>query len=411
MPFRPHVVGAVFRRNFFSYFSNPAGYVFITLFVFVSSWVAFWQPVFFTNNLANLATLNDWMPYLLLFFIPAITMSIWAEERRQGTDELLLTLPAHDVEVVLGKYLAALGIYTVALLFTLTHVAILSWLGEPDLGVMFATYLGYWLMGAMLIAVGMVASLLSSNVTVAFILGALFAAVPVFAGLLGSWAGPALRRQIEDLSVPAQFHDFGTGVVPLSGVFYFLSLTVGLLYLNMVLLGRRHWAGGEQSRGDGRTRWSASWRSPSPWPASTSSSAGPASGPTSSAERLNTPLERVDRADQADPRRSAGLHPGVLQPRGPARIRRDQGQPARPAQGVRRAGGRPDPPEPRRDRALFARGARRREAVRDRAPPRPDHRRGAAGLVRDLPRAWPSPRAWRRSSSPSSTAACPSSTS
>jgi len=254
LPFRPYVVGAVFKRNFSSYFSNPAGYVFITLFVFVSSWVAFWQPVFFTNNLANLAPLNDWMPYLLLFFIPAITMSIWAEERRQGTDELLFTLPAYDVEIVLGKYLAALGIYTVALLFTLTHVAILSWLGSPDLGVMFATYVGYWLMGAMLLAVGMVASLMSSNATVAFILGALFAAVPVFAGLLGSWAGPVLRRQIEDLSIPSQFHDFGTGVVPMAGVFYFLSLTVGLLYLNMVLIGRRHWAGGEQSS----TRWAHS---------------------------------------------------------------------------------------------------------------------------------------------------------
>ena len=250
----------MFKRNFLSYFSNPAGYVFITLFVLVSSWVAFWQPIFFTNNLANLDTLNDWMPYLLLFFIPAITMSIWAEERRQGTDELLFTLPAHDLDVVLGKYLAALGIYTVALAFSLSHVVILRWLGEPDLGVMFATYLGYWLMGAMLIAVGMVASLLSSNVTVAFILGALFSAVPVFLGLLGSPSATALRRQFEDLSVPSQFHDFGTGVVPLSGVLLFLSLAVGMLYVNMVLLGRRHWAGGEQSRTAGRMRWSASRR-------------------------------------------------------------------------------------------------------------------------------------------------------
>jgi ABC-2 type transport system permease protein len=244
---RPHVIRAVFQRNFQSYFSNPAGYVFITLFVLVSSGVAFYRPVFFTNNLANLATLNDLMPYLLLFFIPAITMNIWAEERKQGTDELLFTLPAHDLEIVLGKYLAALGIYTVALFFSLSHVVILFTLGRPDLGVMFATYLGYWLMGAMLISVGMVASLLSSNATVAFILGAVFSVVPVFLGLLSSPLGPTLHRQLEELSVPAQFHDFGTGVIPLAGVIYFLSLTVGMLYINMVLVGRRHWAGGALS--------------------------------------------------------------------------------------------------------------------------------------------------------------------
>ena len=247
-PIRPHVVGAILERNFLSYFSNPAGYVFITLFVLVGAWAAFWRPEFFANNLANLGTLNQWMPYLLLFFVPAITMSAWAEERRQGTDELLLTLPANDFEVVLGKYLAALGIYTVALLFSLTHVAVLAWLGRPDLGIMFSTYLGYWLMGAMMIAIGLVASLVSSNVTVAFILGALFCAIPVFAGLIGSPFNPGTRTAIEDLSIPAQFRDFGEGKIPASGVFYFLSLAAAMLFLNMILLGRRHWAGGERSR-------------------------------------------------------------------------------------------------------------------------------------------------------------------
>ena len=246
-PFRPHVIQAVFKRNFFSYFNNPAGYVFITLFVLVCSLLAFWQDTFFTNNLANLDQLDRYMPYVLLLFIPAVTMSLWADERRQGTDELLLTLPAHDLDVVLGKYLAALGIYSVALGFSLSNVFILRLLGSPDLGVLFASYFGYWVMGALLLAIGMIASLLSSNVTVAFILGALFCAVPIFLGRLGDPMTSTWRRQLESWSIPAQFQDFGTGVVSLSGVFYFVALAVAMLYLNMVLLGRRHWAGGEAS--------------------------------------------------------------------------------------------------------------------------------------------------------------------
>jgi ABC-2 type transport system permease protein len=248
-PVRWYVIKAVFDRNFQAYFSNPAGYVFITLFVLVGAWAAFWRPEFFANNQANLATLSDWMPYLLLFFIPAITMSAWSDERRQGTDELLLTLPARDVEVVLGKYLAALGIFTVALLFSLTHVVILRYLGEPDYGIVASTFFGYWLMGVLMIAIGLVASMLSSNATVAFILGALFCAVPVLIWMVGTAFDSGWRRSLEFLSIPAQFHDFGTGVIPVAGLFYFVTLAAAMLYLNMILIGRRQWAGGQRSQG------------------------------------------------------------------------------------------------------------------------------------------------------------------
>jgi|694.fasta_scaffold14188_7 ABC-2 type transport system permease protein len=248
---RPHVIKAVVKRNIASFFASPAGYVFITLFVFIGALAAFWQPIFFANNLANLAPLNAWMPYLLLFFIPAITMSAWAEERRLGTDELLLTLPARDYEIVVGKYLASLGIYTISLLFALSYVLILNLLGKPDLGVIFANYIGYWFMGVALVAIGLVASSISNNLTVGFILGGVFCAIPVFLNLFSLLFSGATGRTLGRLSIPSQFADFGTGVIPISSVFYFLGIAASMIYLNVLMIGRRNWAGGPR----GRSMW------------------------------------------------------------------------------------------------------------------------------------------------------------
>ena len=240
-----NVLNAIFKRNFVSYFSNPTGYVFVCVFVMLSSIAAIWPNEFFNSNLANLDQLSFYLPYIMLVFIPAITMSIWAEERRQGTDELLLTIPANDMDVVLGKYFAAVAIFSVSLVFSmLANLWVLKQLGDPDLGLFVGTYIGYWFVGAAMISVGMIASFLTSNLTVGFTLGALFNAPLAFAALADSVMPPGIAVIVKEWSVTEQFQSFARGVISLSGVSYFVMITVVMLYLGGVLISRRHWMGG-----------------------------------------------------------------------------------------------------------------------------------------------------------------------
>jgi ABC-2 type transport system permease protein len=239
---------AVLKRNFVGYFSNPTGYVFLCLFVLLTSFAAFWPHEFFTANLANLDQLNRYLPYIMLVFIPAVTMSIWADERRQGTDELLLTLPATDFDIVMGKYLAAAAIFTFSLVFSqLSNYAVLSMLtyGNVDTGLFFATYFGYWLVGLSMLSIGMVASFLTGNLTVGFILGAAFNAPLAFAANADVIIPSThLARAVSFWSLASHFDDLGRGVISSSSILYFLLVATVGLYLSMVLIGSRHWSGG-----------------------------------------------------------------------------------------------------------------------------------------------------------------------
>jgi ABC-type uncharacterized transport system involved in gliding motility auxiliary subunit/ABC-type transport system involved in multi-copper enzyme maturation permease subunit len=244
-----NVLFAVFRRNFVSYFANPTGYVFICVFVLLSGFAAFWPNDFFNANLANLDQLTRWFPFIMLIFIPAITMGVWAQERAQGTDELLLTIPGSDLGIVAGKYLAAVAIFTVSLLFSLVcNFAVLAWLGDPDRGLFLGTYTGYWCIGLAMLGIGMVASFLTGNLTIAFILAALLNAPLVFAVYADSVAGSVFSADvalaIKQWSIGAQLRDFSQGVVSFSSIAYFVTIVAVSLYLSTVLLGRRHWSSG-----------------------------------------------------------------------------------------------------------------------------------------------------------------------
>lgn len=230
-----HVIFAVMKRNLASYFSGLLGYLFIVVFVVLGALCAF-QNEFFRGNQCTLDQLSEWYPWLLLFIVPAITMNAWSEERRRGTDELLFTLPGTDVEILLGKYLAVVVVYSIALVFSLTHVLVLEWLGNPDPYRLFATYCGYWCAGCALLATGMVASALTNSAAVAFVLGAVFCAVPVGLSLV-----PGLENTLKPMTVGYHIDEFSRGTIPFLGLFYFASLAAVMLYLNTALIARRRW--------------------------------------------------------------------------------------------------------------------------------------------------------------------------
>ena len=239
---------AVMKRNFIGYFSNPTGYVFLCLFVLLTSFAAFWPHEFFTTNLANFDQLNKYLPYIMLIFIPAITMSIWAEEKRQGTDELLLTLPAKDFDIVIGKYFAAVLVFTVSLLFSqLSNYGVLLAMtgGSLDNLLLFSTYLGYWFMGIAMISLGMVASFLTNNLTVGFIFGAAFnAPLAFFSDADVIVSNSQWIQRLFEWSLLQRFEPFGRGLISASSICYFLGLVVIGVYLSLILIGRRHWLGG-----------------------------------------------------------------------------------------------------------------------------------------------------------------------
>jgi ABC-2 type transport system permease protein len=244
-PIRWNVVGAVARRDLGSHFASPTGYVFITIFVFCSAFAAFWLPGFFERNIDSLDQLNAWFPLLLLILAPAIAMGAWAEERRSGTETLLLTLPAGPASIVLGKQLAALVIFTGALaIAAIGEIGVLAYLGEPDPGLLAVNLLGHWLAGIALVAIALAAASAARSQTIAFLSAAIVGALVVGLGWLLRLVGPeGIEALAQLVDFPRRLDSFGRGVIAPGDVAYFVGLQIIGVGVNAFLIDRRRFQG------------------------------------------------------------------------------------------------------------------------------------------------------------------------
>ncbi|MEQ1889527.1 MAG: ABC transporter permease [Alphaproteobacteria bacterium] len=232
----------VFQREFMGYFATPLAYIFIVIFLFLTGLTTFYLGQFFETGEASLKNFFSFHPWLYLFLIPAISMRLWAEETKSGTIELLMTLPVPLWAVVLGKYLAAWGFALVALALTFPVWITVNYLGDPDNGVIFASYIGSALMAGAYLAIGSTISATTRNQVIAFVVTVsvcfLFtvSGLPMVLDFFSAWAPQALLSVIASFSFLTHFDAITNGVIDLRDVVYFASLTGAWLYANGLIL-------------------------------------------------------------------------------------------------------------------------------------------------------------------------------
>lgn len=234
----------VARRELAGYFATPVAYVFIVIFLMMAGALTFTLGGFFARGQADLGPFFTFVPWLFLFLVPALTMRLWAEERRLGTIELLLTLPLPQWQAVVGKFLAAWAFCAIALLLTFPLVLTVNYLGTPDNGVIAAGYVGCLLVAGAYLAVGAAMSAMTKNQVIAFVLAVavcfLFAAAgsPIVTEFL-SQRVPLLAEVARGVSITERFNSLTRGVIALRDVVFFASFMGFFLFVNAVVIDHR----------------------------------------------------------------------------------------------------------------------------------------------------------------------------
>jgi ABC-2 type transport system permease protein len=242
-------IKTITKRELGAYFSSPLAYVFIIIFLLLCGFFTFMVGGFFEIGQASLARpFFDWHPWFYLFLVPAVGMRLWAEERRVGTLELLLTMPITPWQAIVGKFLASWLFLALALVLTFPIVITVNYLGNPDNGVIFAAYVGSWLMAGAYLAVSCITSAMTRTQVVSFIVSVVICLFLILAGfppvvrLFSGTVAPWLVDLITSFSVITHFEGFQKGILDSRDVVFFLSIIVFSLFTTSVIL-RGHRAG------------------------------------------------------------------------------------------------------------------------------------------------------------------------
>ena len=241
-------VKAIAKRELGAYFASPVAYVFIVIFLLLVGFFTFNVGQFFELGEASLTSFFYWHPWLYLFLVPAVGMRLWSEERRQGTMELLLTMPITTWQAILGKFLASWAFLAIALLLTFPIVLTVNYLGDPDNGIIFAGYIGSLLLAGAYLAISSMTSAMTRNQVVSFIVSVVICLFLIIAGfgpvtdLLTNWGSASLVDTIASFSVITHFDPFQKGIVDFRHVIFFLSVIAFSLFTTGVII-RAHRAG------------------------------------------------------------------------------------------------------------------------------------------------------------------------
>jgi ABC-2 type transport system permease protein len=240
-----HAIATIAKRELASYFASPVAYVFLVIFLLLTGFLTFTAGAFFERGEASLGAFFAWHPWVYLVLVPAVGMRLWAEERRAGTLELLLTLPVTAWQAILGKFLASWVFLAIALALTFPVVVTVNVLGEPDNGAILAGYLGSLFLAGTYLAITCLTSAMTRNQVIAFILAVVACLFLILAGfspvtdLLVRWASPAVVDTVAAFSVVTHFDGFQKGVVDSKDLLFFLSVIGYSLFATGVVLRNR----------------------------------------------------------------------------------------------------------------------------------------------------------------------------